>query len=70
MTQEERSKLETEWSELSIKCKAEFVDPKDIRRMDEITSLLMTDGQRSDIRFNFIKGKESKRVTSFSRNRR
>jgi hypothetical protein len=71
MTPEERTQLEKEWSEINEKVRnAEFIDPKWLRRRDEITSLLMTDGERKDIHFKFIKGKESKRVTSFTRNRR
>ena len=35
----------------------EFVNPKDMRRKDEITSLLMTDGENANIKFNFVKGR-------------
>lgn len=58
MTQGEREKLEQEWRDLSQKIKgAEFIDPKDTRRMDSITSLLMTDGESENIKFNFLKGR-------------
>ena len=70
MDQEAREQLEAEWKELNERIRGEFPNPKDFRRMDEITSLLMTDGKRSDVKFNFVKGKDSKRVTSFTRNRK
>lgn len=58
MTQEEREKLEQEWNDLSQKINdSEFIDPKDARRMDSITSLLMTDGESENIKFNFLKGR-------------
>jgi hypothetical protein len=57
MTQEERTALENEWKEISEKLKGEFVNPKDLRRSEEITSLLMTDGNSGNIKFNFLKGR-------------
>lgn len=58
MTQEERQKLEQEWKELSEKIKtAEFIDPKDVRRIGTITSLLMTDGESANVKFHFLKGR-------------
>lgn len=57
MTQEERMALEQEWVEINERLKGEFVNPKDLRRKDEITSLLMTDGENANIKFNFIKGR-------------
>ena len=56
MTQEERMALEQEWQEIQERLKGEFINPKDMRRNDEITSLLMTDGESKDIKFNFVKG--------------
>ena len=47
--------LEQEWAEINEKLKGEFVNPKDMRRKDEITSLLMTDGENANIKFNFVK---------------
>jgi len=70
MTPEERTKLENEWREVTQRLRGEFPKPKDARRKDEITSLLMTDGQSADVKFNFLQYKESKRVTSFTKNRR
>lgn len=59
MSNEEREKLNAEWLELRAKTsKAKFVDPKDLRRMDEITSLLLTDGESSTTRFVTIKGRQ------------
>lgn len=58
MTQLEREKLGHEWRELYQKTKtAEFIDPKDVRRMDSITSLLMTNGESESVKFNFVKGR-------------
>lgn len=57
MTPQERIVLEQEWAEINERLKGEFVNPKDIRRKEEITSLLMTDGKNSNIKFNFIKGR-------------
>jgi hypothetical protein len=57
MTKEERAALEIEWAEINEKLKGEFVNPKDMRRKDEITSLLMTDGENANIKFNFLKGR-------------
>ena len=57
MTQEERMALEQEWAEINERLKGEFVNPKDMRRKDAITSLLMTDGENANIKFNFLKGR-------------
>ena len=57
MKQEERTALEQEWAEINERLKGEFVNPKDMRRKEEITSLLMTDGESKDVKFNFIKGR-------------
>lgn len=70
LTSEQRQALEQEWAELQERLKGEFASPKDLRRKDEITSLLMTDGESSEVKFNFLKGRESKRVTSFTKDRR
>ncbi len=62
MTTEEREKLNNEWLELKDKTSnAQFVSPKDIRRMDQITSLLMTDGENDSIQFKFVKGRGGKK---------
>lgn len=57
MTQEDRLALEQEWAQINERLKCEFVNPKDMRRKDEITSLLMTDGENANIKFNFVKGR-------------
>lgn len=57
MTQEERMALEQEWAQINERLKGEFVNPKDMRRKEEITSLLMTDGENANIKFNFLKGR-------------
>lgn len=58
LTTEEREKLEQEWKDLNEKLStAEFPDPKDMRRKDTITSLLMTNGENGAIAFNFVRGR-------------
>jgi len=58
MTNDERSALEKEWTEISERLSNSTIpNPKDIRRKDEITSLLMTDGEQSDLQFRFVKGR-------------
>ena len=70
LTSEQRQTLQQELAELQQRLKGEFTSPKDFRRKDEIISLLMTDGESSTVKFNFVKGRESKRVTSFTKDRR
>ena len=70
LTAEQRQSLEQELAEVQERLNGEFASPKDLRRNDEITSLLMTDGESSVVKFNFVKGRESKRVTSFTKDRR
>lgn len=70
MTDEERALLNKEWLEITQRLKGEHPSPKDMRRKDEITSLLMTNGESSTVKFSFLKGRDSKRVTSFTRNRK
>ncbi len=57
LTPEERIELEEEWKEITVRLKGDFPDPKDMRRKDVITSLLMTDGENGAIAFNFVKGR-------------
>lgn len=61
MTQEQRDALEKEWAEITERLKGQFVNPKDMRRKEEITSLLMTDGENANIKFNFAKGRGGKK---------
>lgn len=70
MNQQERQKLQNEWSEITERLRKDFPKPKDARRRDEIASLLMTDGLSADVKLKFAKARETSRVTSFSRNRR
>ena len=68
---EERSALIKEQDDLSAKVKkADFIDPRDMRRLDEIFSLLFTDGANSTTRLVPGKMKKPHRVTSFTRDRR
>jgi len=71
MTDNERLNLKLELKEVTDRINnAEFVDPKDIRRMDKINSMLLTGNMNADLNWKITKGKESQRVTSFTRNRR
>lgn len=71
MKEEERAELQKELEEIEIRLKAPFINPRDFRRKEEIVSLLISDGEHSNLNFK-IKGKfkKSKRVTSFTRDRR
>lgn len=69
MTTEERDLLEKEYLEISLRLKTEFPSPKDLRRKEEISSLLLTDGKNCHIKFKFREVKNN-RVTSFTKNRR
>jgi hypothetical protein len=70
MTKLERQNLLNEQSKLEKKVKnSDFIDPKDYRRLNEIISLLLTDGKSEDINFKVSNIKNSNRVTSFNRNR-
>lgn len=71
MTAEERQALIDEQNAITEQNRVSpFVSPKSIRRLNEITSLLLTDGATDGMRFEFGKPRKSKRVTSFSRHRR
>lgn len=56
-------KLKIELAEIEERLKGDFVNPKDMRRKDEIISLLISDGEKSDVRFSVKKGKNPQRVT-------
>lgn len=47
-----------------------FIDPEDLRRSEEITSLLLSGGANAEIRLRAGKMKKSKRITSFTKDRR
>ena len=67
----EREALIAERDALDDKMKhTDFIDPKDLRRVDEITSLLLSGGTTTEIRLKTGKMHKSKRVTSFTRDRR
>ena len=62
LTQEERTNLENEWKELTERLeKSQFPNPKDMRRKEEITSFLVTDGESGNIKFNFLRGRGGKK---------
>lgn len=71
MTPEERQSLMDEQKALDEKMRtAAFISPKDMRRSQDITSLLFSDGDTTEIRFKAGKPRQSNRVTSFTRDRR
>lgn len=71
MTTEEREALISESNGLRIKMKeAQFISPIDMRRVNEITSLLISSGETTEIRLVAGKLRKSRRVTSFTRDRR
>lgn len=70
MTQEKRQLLISERAEIEERLKGDFPSPKDIRRIDEIRSLLLTDGKCNDLQIKVVKTRKSERVTSFTRDRR
>jgi len=51
-----REDLEKEWRELKEKCKGDFINPKDMRRLEQVTSLLMTNGDCDNIQFKSRRG--------------
>lgn len=66
----EMEKLEKELEEIELRLKGDFINPMDMRRKDEILSLLLTKGETSEVRFIVKKGRKSQRVTSFTRDHR
>lgn len=70
MTQDERQLLISERAEIEERLKGDFPNPKDFRRLDEIRSLLLTDGKCNDLQIKVGKPRKSERVTSFTRDRR
>lgn len=71
MKDNERLNLKLELKEVAERINnAEYADPKDIKRMDKINSMLLTGDMNADINWKITKGKESQRVTSFTRDRR
>lgn len=65
-----RGQLLSERHELEKRVQSEFSSPKDHRRIDQINSLLMTNGERDHVEFVVSKGSRSNRVTSFTKDRR
>lgn len=67
MENSERESLEKEWLALSEKMKGEFINPKDLRRSEEITSLLITDGTNANIELKFVKGRGGNKGMSITK---
>jgi len=71
LSPKERERIKKEIDELDLKIKkSAFVDPIDFRRKDELFSLLLSDGESTQLRLAPGKSKKSRRVTSFTRDRR
>lgn len=70
MTQDERQLLISERAEIEERLKGDFTNPKDVRRLDTIRDLLLTDGKCDDLKLKFGKPRKSERATSFTRDRR
>ena len=71
MTDNERLNLKLELEEVTKRVNnAECPNPKDIRRIDKINSMLLMGDMNADLNWKIKKGNESKRVTSFTRDRR
>ena len=69
MTPDERAALIAEQAEVNARMKRGFIDPCDMARDREITSLLLTNGETGKIRLTAGKTKNPRRVTPFTRNR-
>lgn len=70
MTTEYRSQLINERDEIDKRLHSGFASPRDHRRRNEITSLLMTDGVSDQVEFVVTQGKRSQRVTPFTKDGR
>lgn len=44
-------------AEITERLKGQFVNPKDMRRADEIKSLLLTNGETKSITFSAVRGR-------------
>ena len=70
LSSKERKELEREVKNIrNIIKNSPFIDPKNMSRERELTSLLLTDGEEKDLTFKTSKRKKSKRVTPFTRYR-
>ncbi|BDS12762.1 hypothetical protein [Aureispira anguillae] len=57
MNKEKRQALLEEWQTLKDQLKdSRFIDPSVIRRLDEIHSLLITEGKSAGVRWEFKRG--------------
>lgn len=69
MNQYNPNELLAERLELERRAKDGLLTPKEVRRLDEITSLLMTDGKSDQVTFSG-RSRNSNRVTSYTKDRR
>ncbi|MFW6219764.1 MAG: hypothetical protein ACOC33_02905 [bacterium] len=58
MNEQERQELIEERDKIRLELdKARFADPKKVRRIDAINSLLMTDGETETLQWKTVKGR-------------
>lgn len=58
MNEQERQELIEERDEIRLELNnARFADPKKVRRIDAINSLLMTDGETENLQWKTVKGR-------------
>lgn len=69
MNQYNPNELLAERLELERRAKEGLLTPKEVRRLDEIASLLMTEGKSDQVTFSG-RSRNSNRVTSFTNDRR
>lgn len=66
----DREALSIELDSLLQKVKtSNFINPNDMRRIEEIKSLLITNGNNKELVLQLSKPKRLKRVTSFTKHR-
>lgn len=53
--------LNIELMEIEKRLNGDFINPKDVRRKDEILSLLMTEGTNKNLTFKIVKGRGYKK---------
>lgn len=60
MTEQERDNLIAERNQIRLDLdNSRFVDPKKVRRIDAINSLLMTDGEVDNLQIKVVKGRRT-----------
>jgi hypothetical protein len=68
MSKQERQDLITELNEIRLKNEnSRFISPEDIRRIDAINSLLMTDGETDKLQWKTTKGRGYRQGLNFKK---